>query len=74
MEISYHCQRPVERDRVRDFVKHLSTLLESRAQKIASQQLTTNKVREQRDIAVKANTFLEVSKLLLEINITSSEP
>jgi predicted metal-dependent hydrolase len=74
MEVSYYCPNGVERDRVRGFVKQLSTLLESRAQKIASQQLTTNKVREQRDIAVKANTYLEVSKLLLEINIASSEP
>lgn len=74
MEISYHCLNALERDRVRDFVKQMSTLLESRAQKIASQQLTTKKVREQRDISVKASTYLEISKLLLEINIASLEP
>jgi hypothetical protein len=74
MEISYHCPNAVERDRVRDFVRDMSKLLEYRSQRIASQQLTTSKVREQRDIAVKANTYLEISKLLLEINIASSEP
>jgi hypothetical protein len=75
MEVSYYCPNGVERDRVRGFVKQLSTPLDSRAQKIASQQLITNKpYKSELDIAVKANTYLEVSKLLLEINITSSEP
>lgn len=72
MEISYHCATVAERDRVTGFVKEMVKLLEDRAAKIASQQLTTSKVREQRDIAVRANAYLEVSRLLLNINITSS--
>jgi 3-keto-L-gulonate-6-phosphate decarboxylase len=74
MDLYYHCPNPVERNRVRDFVKQISTLLDSKARKADEQQIIVHRSRDKRELGIRANAYREISKLLLEINITSSEP